>query len=113
MKRYLSVIVILAALFVMGATPAFAQNRYIVRTSGGLGSVLKLCLSANCQVQGSLDGNVGQTYLVTSTGNLIQNLLGFVGSLLEQLLGIQSVEADRVLPIPQKSIASIPSGLYD
>jgi subtilisin family serine protease len=113
MKRYRNGFVILAALFVMGATPAFAQNRYIVRTSGGLGSVLKLCLSASCQVQGSLDGNVGQTYLVTSSGNLISNLLGFVGNLLEELLGIESVEADHLLALPQRPINTIPAGLYD
>jgi len=113
MKRYLSTFVILIALFALSATPAAAQNRYIVRTSGGLGSVLKLCLSANCQVQGSLDGNVGQTYLVTSSGNLISNLVGFLGSLLEQLLGIESVEADQLLPLPQKPFNTIPSGLYD
>jgi subtilisin family serine protease len=113
MKRYLTIFVILAGLFVIGAAPAAAQNRYIVRSSGGLGSVLKLCLSANCQVQSSLDGNVGQTYLVTSSDNLIANLLGFLGNLLEQLLGIESVEPDRLLPLPQKPIATIPSGLYD
>jgi subtilisin family serine protease len=113
MKRNLGILLILIACFAFAAPSASAQNRYIVRTSGGLGSVLKLCLSANCQVQGSLDGNVGQTYLVTSTGNLIQNLLGLVGSLLEQLLGIQSVEADRLLPLPQRAINTIPSGLYD
>src|SRR5580693_1945285 len=113
MKRFLSTFVILIALFALSAAPAAAQNRYIVRTSGGLGSVLKLCLAANCQVRGSLDGNVGQTYLVTSSGNLIQNLLGFVGNLLEQLLGIQSVESDRLLPLPQKPISTIPPGLYD
>jgi subtilisin family serine protease len=113
MKRYLSVFVILAALFVMEATPAFAQNRYIVRTSGGLGSVLKLCLSANCQVQGALDGNVGQTYLVTSSGNLISYLLGFIGNILEELLGIESVESDHLLALPQRPINTIPSGLYD
>jgi subtilisin family serine protease len=113
MKRYLSIFVILIALFALSATPAPAQNRYIVRTSGGLGSVLKLCLSANCQVQGSLDGNLGQTYLVTSSGNLIANLLGFIGNLLEQLLGIESVEADHVLPLPQRPINNIPAGLYD
>jgi subtilisin family serine protease len=60
-----------------------------------------------------LDGNVGQTYLVTSTGNLISNLLGFVGNLLEQLLGIESIEADKLLSIPQKPISTIPAGLYD
>ena len=113
MKRFLGTFVILIALFALSAAPAAAQNRYIVRTSGGLGSVLKLCLSANCQVQGSLDGNLGQTYLVTSSGNLIANLLGFVGNLLEQLLGIQSVEPDRLLPLPQRPISTIPSGLYD
>jgi len=113
MKRNLGILLILIAYFAFAAPSASAQNRYIVRTTGGLGSVLKLCLSANCQVQGSLDGNVGQTYLVTSSGNLIQNLLGFVGSLLEQLLGIQSVEADQLLALPQKPVTTIPSGLYD
>jgi subtilisin family serine protease len=113
MKRYVCICLIILALMVGSASPAAAQNRYIVRTNGGLGSVLRLCLSANCQVQGSLDGNLGQTYLVTSTGNLIQNLLGFLGNLLEELLGIQSVEADRLLPLPQKPINSIPAGLYD
>jgi len=42
-----------------------AQNRYIVRTTGGLGSVLNLCGLLGCQVQGSLDGNINQTFLVT------------------------------------------------
>src|SRR5580704_18183012 len=113
MKRDLCILLILFAFFAFATPSASAQNRYIVRTSGGLGSVLKLCLAANCQVRGSLDGNIGQTYLVTSTGNLISNLLGFVGNLLEQLLGIQSVESDRLLPLPQKPISTIPSGLYD
>ncbi len=113
MKRFLGIFVILIALFALSGTSTSAQNRYIVRTTGGLGSVLKLCLSASCQVQRSLDGSVGQTYLVTSSGNLIQNLLGLVGNILEQLLGIQSVESDRLLPLPQKPINTIPSGLYD
>ncbi|MGB6596076.1 MAG: hypothetical protein WBE70_03045, partial [Candidatus Acidiferrum sp.] len=85
MKRNLCICLILIVLFAAVASPAAAQNRYIVRTSGGLGSVLKLCLSANCQVKGALDGPVGKTYLVTSSGNLISNLLGFVGNLLETL----------------------------
>ncbi len=113
MKRNLGILLILIVFFALAAPSASAQNRYIVRTTGGLGSVLKLCLSANCQVQGSLDGNVGQTYLVTSSGNLIQNLLGFVGTLLQQLLGIQSVEADHLLALPQRPVNTIPAGLYD
>jgi len=113
MKRTLQALVILALMATAGVRPAAAQNRYIVRTNGGLSSVLRLCLSANCQVQGSLDGQVGQTFLVTSTGNLLTTLLNGTLNLLESLLGIQSVEADRLLPIPLKPLNTIPPGLND
>jgi subtilisin family serine protease len=113
MKRTLRALVILTLMATAGVRPAAAQNRYIVRTNGGLNSVLRLCLSANCQVQGSLDGQVGQTFLVTSTGNLLTNLLNGTLNLLESLLGIQSVEADRLLPIPLKPLDTIPPGLND
>ena len=113
MKRTLQALVILTLMATAGVRPAAAQNRYIVRTNGGLSSVLRLCLSANCQVQGSLDGQVGQTFLVTSKGNLLTNLLSGTLNLLESLLGIQSVEADRLLPIPLKPLNTIPPGLND
>ena len=113
MKRTLRALVILTLMATAGVRPVAAQNRYIVRTNGGLNSVLRLCLSANCQVQGSLDGQVGQTFLVTSTGNLLTNLLNGTLNLLESLLGIQSVEADRLLPIPLKPLNTIPPGLND
>src|SRR6266853_298793 len=113
MKRTLLPAVIIAAMMMTAAKPAEAQQRYIVRTTGGLNSVLNLCLSANCQVQGSLDGSVGQTYLVTSTGNILQALIGGVVNLLEALLGIQSIEADRALPIPLPPINNAPYGLTD
>lgn len=102
------------ALAVMTCTSASAaQNRYIVRTTGGLLSVLKFCGAAGCTVQGSLDGNVGQTYLVTSSQNLLANLLNGVVSLLETLLGIQSVEADRSLSLPHIGPQQPGSGLSD
>ena len=113
MKRKLLPAVIIAAMMMTAAKPAEAQQRYIVRTTGGLNSVLNLCLSADCQVQGSLDGPVGQTYLVTSTGNILQALIGGVVNLLEALLGIQSIEADRALPIPLPPINNAPYGLTD
>lgn len=113
MKRNLLILAILMAISTTGVQPAAAQNRYIVRTSGGLSSVLNLCLAANCQVQGSLDGAVGQTFLVTTTGNLVTNLLNGTLNLLETLLGIKSIEPDKLLPIPQKPINSIPPGLND
>jgi subtilisin family serine protease len=113
MKRSILILAVLVVLATAGVQPAAAQNRYIVRTSGGLTSVLNLCLAASCQVQGSLDGHVGQTFLVTSSGDLISNLLNGVVNLLEALLGIQSIEPDQLLPIPQKPISNIPSGLND
>ena len=108
MKRSLYTLVILAALMFGSARPAAAQNRYIVQSTGGLSSVLNLCGLLGCQVQGSLDGNVGQTFLVTST-----NLLNTTLTLVESLLGIVSIEADHHLPIPQVPLPSIPYGLYD
>ena len=113
MKRKLYAVIILVALFAVGTTPAAAQNRYIVRTSGGLSSVLNLCSLLGCQVKGSLDGNVNQTFLVTSTNNLVVNLVNFTVNLVESLLGIQSIEPDQLLPIPQPPLNGISSGLYD
>jgi subtilisin family serine protease len=113
MKRNFLILAVLIVLVTAGGQPVAAQNRYIVRTTGGLTSVLNLCLAANCQVQGSLDGAVGQTYLVTSTGNLISNLLNGTINLLESLLGIKSIEPDQLLPIPQRPISNIPPGLND
>lgn len=113
MKRSLLILALLIVIATAGVQPASAQNRYIVRTTGGLTSVLNLCLSAGCQVQGSLDGQVGQTFLVTSSGNLVSNLLNGVVNLLEALLGIKSIEPDRLLPIPQKPVSCIPPGLND
>ena len=112
MKRITLVAAIIV--FMLGVPkPAAAQNRYIVRSTGGLSSVLNLCNLLQCQVQGGLDGSVGQTFLVTSTNNLLANLVNGTLNLVESLLGIVSVEADRLLPIPQRPLPSIPSGLYD
>jgi subtilisin family serine protease len=102
------------ALAVMTCASASATDqRYIVRTNGGLLSVLRFCGAAGCTVQGSLDGNVGQTYLVTSSENLLVNLLNGLTNLLEAILGIQSVEADRVLPLPQVGLQQPGYGLSD
>jgi hypothetical protein len=113
LKRGIQTLAFFWLLSVATIQPAAAQNRYIVRTTGGLTSVLRLCLTAGCQVQGNLDGNVGQTYLVTSAGNLLSNLLNGTLSLVEQLLGIESIEADQLLPLPVQKITLIASGLYD
>jgi len=113
MKRSLLILVVLIVIGTAGVQPAAAQNRYIVRTTGGLGSVLNLCSLLGCQVQGSLDGNVNQTFLVTSSTNIVVNLLNFTVNLVDSLLGIQSIEPDKLLPVPQTPLNSISSGLSD
>lgn len=113
MKRKLLSAVVIAVITLAASNPAVAQQRYIVRTTGGLNSVLNLCLSLNCQVQGSLDGPIGQTYLVTSTTNILQALVGGVVNLLEALLGIQSIEPDQALPLPLPPVNTPPYGLTD
>ncbi len=113
MKRSLLILTVLIALFISAVQPVAAQNRYIVRTTGGLSSVLNLCSLLGCQVQGSLDGNINQTFLVKSSTNIVVNLLNFTVNLVDSLLGIQSIEPDKLLPVPQTHISNISSGLYD
>jgi subtilisin family serine protease len=113
MKRRITILVAMIALMLAFSKPAAAQNRYIVRTTGGLSSVLNLCNLLQCQVQGGLDGPVGQNFLVTSSNNLLANLVNGTLTLAESLLGIVSVEADHLLPIPQAPLPGIASGLYD
>src|SRR6266480_1212933 len=113
MIRRFTILVAMIALMLAFSKPAAAQNRYIVRTTGGLSSVLNLCNLLQCQVQGGLDGPVGQNFLVTSSNNFLANLVDGALNLVESLLGIVSVEADHLLPIPQAPLGSFPAGLYD
>lgn len=113
MKRRTTILLAMIVLMLATSRPAAAQNRFIVQTTGGLSSVLNLCNLLGCQVQGSLDGQIGKTYLVTSSGNIIANLVNGVVNLVESLLGIVSIEADHILPLPQPGLQSIPYGLYD
>src|SRR6267143_827836 len=113
MKRRITILVAMITLMLAFSKPAAAQNRYIVRTTGGLSSVLNLCNLLQCQVQGGLDGPVGQNFLVTSSNNFLANLVNGAPNLVEPVLGIVSVEADHLLPIPQSPLGSFPSGLYD
>ena len=108
MKRRTTVVFALIVLMLASSRPAAAQQRYIVVSTGGLSSVLNLCSLLGCQVQGSLDGALNQTFLVTSN-----NLLGTTLTLVESLLGIVSIEADHLQSVPQPSLPSIPYGLYD
>src|SRR5258708_29615648 len=108
MKRRITILVAMIALMLASSKPAAAQQRYIVVSTGGLSSVLNFCSLLGCQGQSNLDGTVGQTFLVTST-----NLLSSTLPLAESLLGIVSIEDDRLLPLPQTPLPSIPGGPHD
>jgi subtilisin family serine protease len=116
MKRGL-LILIVAVTIIFGARPLAAQQtpgRFIAQTTNALSSILNFCQLAGCQVEGALDGSIGQTYLVTSTNsNFLTNLLSGALNLLEQLLGITSVEVDQLLAIPQVPVANAAPALYD
>jgi thermitase len=113
MKRRTTILIALIVLMLASSRPVAAQNRYIVQTNGGLSSVLNLCNLLGCQVKGSLDGQVGKTYLVTSSQNLLVQIVNGALNLVESLLGIVSVEQDSLLPIPQPHLSSIAFGLSD
>ncbi len=108
MKRRFTILVAMIVLMLATSKPAAAQQRYIVVSTGGLSSVVNLCSLLGCQVHGNLDGTVGQTFLVTSA-----NPLSTILNLVESLLGIVSIEADDLLPVPHTPLPSIPAGLYD
>lgn len=113
MKHRFAKLAMLIVFLGFTANAAAAQQRYIVVTTGGLSSVLSFCSSAGCTVQQALDGNIGQTYLVTSSENLVANLLNGVTGLLESLLGIQSVEPDQLLNLPVVPVQAPAPGLND
>src|SRR5438270_2969092 len=108
MKRRTAILVALMVLMLATSRPAAAQQRYVVVSTGGLSSALNLCSLLGCQVQGTLDGNVSQTFLVTSA-----NLLNTALTLVESLLGMLSIEPDHLWPLGQPALPSIPYGLYD
>src|SRR5438094_10094478 len=113
MKRRTTILLALIVLMLASSRPAAAQNRYIVQTNGGLSSVLNLCNLLGCQVQGSLYGQVAKTYLVTSSQNLIAQIVNGALNLVESILGIVSLEQDKLFPIAQPHVSRIAPALYD
>lgn len=91
------------------------QQGVIVRTNLGLLGLKNVCLSKGCTVVGSLDGNVGQVFLVLPAQGLIPQLLADVLNLVN---GILDAEPDQTLTIPpnentQSTASTAPQGLWD
>lgn len=103
--------------------PAAAQNRVIVRDTGGLLGIQNSCGKVDCTVNYGLDGTEGQLFLVTPNQNPCGGLLGcllntvfslveFIGKLLLQP-GVTDAEPDQVLQVAQSQSPTAPPGLWD
>jgi subtilisin family serine protease len=90
------------------SAPAEAQTHVIVRDSLGQGALQTTCFLLNCSVIESVDGSLGQVFLVAAPVNV--SLTGFLQELTGQL-GIVDAEPDLLLHLMQSLTA--PNGLYD
>jgi subtilisin family serine protease len=95
-------------LFAVPSAPVEAQSHVIVRDSLGQGALQTTCFFLNCSVVESVDGSVGQVFLVAAPVNV--PLTTFLQELTGQL-GIVDAEPDLLLHVMQS--LSAPNGLYD
>lgn len=112
MKRRLLVLLTLVLLFSLFAKPSAAEQRFVVRSTLGLSGLQQVCLLHTCSVVRTLDGTVGQLFLVTTSdlinANLFLNLLRFVP-------GIVDAEVDEVFSIGSglATVTAIPTELSE
>ena len=97
-------------LALLWATPAKADTGIIIRTTGGLSALQVFCSLplSPCTIVGSLDGTLGQVFLVTTPldpttfinllGGTVGGLTGFVDAEVNQLLGL--VDLHNLVPTP-------------
>jgi len=91
------------------AASAHAQNRYIVRSNGGLAAVRLVCTQLGCSVAGGLDGSLGQVFLVTTSSTVPATT--FLDKLVRQL-GIVDAELDLTASVSDSGY-TVPPALTD
>src|SRR6266571_3046046 len=88
-----------ALLALLWATPAKADTPVIVRTTGGLSALQTFCsLPTTCTVVGSVDGTLGQVFLVTTPLDPA-TFIGLLSNPLTGLTGFVDAEVDQVLSL--------------
>ena len=109
MKR--TIWLLLFTFLLLGAKPAAAEQRFIVRSDLGLNGLQQVCLLNGCKVAGSLDGKVDQLFLVTTSDLVNPNV--FL-SLLRLTPGIVDAELDKLLRLGGglATLTSIPGQLW-
>jgi len=110
MKRHLWLAAALLALSF--ATPARADNRFIVRSTLGTTVLSQLCVLQNCTVVTAIDGTLNQIFLLT-TPSLIDPTTFL--NLLRSTPGIVDAELDQVLSLVGglNAVTTLPAGLTD
>ncbi len=96
----------LLSVMAFGAMPAQASGRLIVRVLGGQLVAKADCLIAGCTVTETLDGALGQLFLVTTPDFLNLNS---VLNLLSGLTGVVGVEVDDIAHVADSSTAAPPA----
>jgi subtilisin family serine protease len=91
------------------AMPAQAERRFIVRDSGGLTAVKSICAALGCTVAETLDGSLGQVFLLTTPDSV--NSTTFLRVLVTQT-GVVDAESDQ-LAQTSTSRYTIPKSLSD
>lgn len=89
--------------------PALGANRYIVKTNGGLPVVQQACAALGCTVASTLDGSLGQTFLITNSG--ATPVATFLNALLARA-GVVAAEQDVLASIASSGY-TVPPALYD
>jgi hypothetical protein len=111
MKRIVWSLLTLFLFLFLGARPAAAEQRFIVRTNQGLPAVQELCLLEACKVVGSLDGTVNQLFLITTSDAIDPQ--AFL-AILRAAPGIVDAEVDQLFRLVPglTHLTTIPNGLW-
>src|SRR5487761_570381 len=99
----------------ISTTSTATAGGVIVRTDLGVLGLQTVCLLNGCTVTGSIDGNLGQVFLVTPNSGLLPDVLA---ATLRLVTGILDAETDQVLMLPPSPATGalqtlVPVYLYD
>ena len=97
-------------LFLSGAKPAPAEQRFIIRTSLGPSGLKEVCEFHLCTVVREVDGTIGQLFLVTTPDFVNPNLFLYF---LQFVPGIVDAEVDQLLTMSSglATITTVPGEL--
>src|SRR5437870_2172074 len=111
MKRAIWILIMLV-LPLRAKTTEAADNRFIVRTSGGLPLIQGVCALLGCNVVHGLDGSLNQLFLVTAPSSIDPTALL---AILQSQLGVVAVELDHLVGLVGglAEASAPPAGLWN